>query len=360
MKRLIFVLFCGFTLTAFSQRPIYDFVSFEKTTIVPEGINNSRSAVIFSFPVKTNGEFEEVESYEKVISQVHKGLRTMGIDAILYLNDINLLASQSARKSYVDIFNKRKINNIIFLTKTKNGFELIIARYNESPEMIAGGSKVFYMASKDLYSLLLNVGKEVRRADNQITNFLIPERPNYIQGMSIVEKTLLKNYPGILRRSELAVERFTPLDTTNISEDGIRKKVLSYNSDIAKKNQELEEIMKSYPYKYLMIDPMSDDELKRNRYQFLLRSACAPAQVVKQMLDYEVLPSETGFVSIIPIMPDQTKVKTIPREALVCKFYIRQNISKNVHVGEWDADVSWQDALRNMIGNLIQEHNVGN
>ena len=67
MKRLIFVLFCGFTLTAFSQRPIYDFVSFKKTTIVPEGINNSRSAVIFSFPVKTNGEFEEVESYEKVI-----------------------------------------------------------------------------------------------------------------------------------------------------------------------------------------------------------------------------------------------------------------------------------------------------
>ena len=67
----------------------------------------------------------------------------------------------------------------------------------------------------------------------------------------------------------------------------------------------------------------------------------------------------TDYISTIPIMPDQTKAKPIPRDALVYKFYIRQNISKNIHVGVWDADITWQDALRNMIGNLIQEHNVG-
>ena len=64
--------------------------------------------------------------------------------------------------------------------------------------------------------------------------------------------------------------------------------------------------------------------------------------------------------TIIPIMPDQTRVKTIPRDAIVSKFYVRQNISKNVHVGEWDADVTWQEALTNMIGNLSQELNVKN
>ena len=76
------------------------------------------------------------------------------------------------------------------------------------------------------------------------------------------------------------------------------------------------------------------------------------------MLDYNITQGETDFVSIIPIMPDQTKAKPIPKDAIVTKFYVRQNISKNIHVGEWDADTSWQAALNNMIGNLIQEHNV--
>ncbi|MEQ9305506.1 MAG: hypothetical protein RJQ14_16465, partial [Marinoscillum sp.] len=147
---------------------------------------------------------------------------------------------------------------------------------------------------------------------------------------------------------------------TNITDENVLANVIAYNQEIRTKNRELEKIMRSYPYEYVMIDPMSDDELKRNRYQFLLRSTHASAKSVKQMLDYEVLPSETGFVSVIPIMPDQTKVKTIPKNALVYKFYVRQNISKNVHVGEWDADTTWHQALNNMIGNLSQELNIKN
>lgn len=359
MRATLSATFFCLAILLFGQTPIYDFVSFNKTLTVPAGLNSERTAVIFSVP-NQNGDFDRVGAYKKMLSRVHSAFVTMGIDAIFYLNELNLTASNSARLSYIELFNKRNIKNIIFITQSSDGFELLMCTFDGSVRLIKDGSEVFYMTSQDLYSLMLNVGKEVRRADQELYNFLIPEKPNYLGGLSIVEKTLLKNYPGILRRSKLAVERFTPLDTTNISNSDVLQNIRTYNLEVRKKNQELEKIMTTYPYEYVLIDPMSDDELKRNRYQFLLRSARSSAGIVKQMLDYDVLPSETGFVSVIPVMPDQTRVKTIPIDAIVNKFYIRQNVSKNVHVGEWDADVTWQEALNNMIGNLTQELNIKN
>ncbi|MEQ9466856.1 MAG: hypothetical protein RLN88_05555 [Ekhidna sp.] len=341
------------------QSPIYNYVSFNKTLEVPKELSSQRSAVIFSVPNK-EGDFVEVGDHEKMLNQVHKAFVTMGVDAIFYLNELNLNASHSARLSYIELFNKRRVKNIIFITKTEDAFELIMAPFDGTRRFIKSGSNAFYMKEHDLYTLLLNTGKEVRRADQELYNFLIPEKPNYLAGVSIVENTLLKNYPGILRRSKLAVERFTKLDTVNINSEEILQNVRAYNAEIDKKNTELAKLMESYPYEYELIDPMSDDELKRNRHQFLLRSLSSSVKIAKQMLDYEVLPSETSFASVIPIMPDQTRVKTIPKDAIVYKFYIRQNISLNIHVGVWDADVSWQEALVNMIGNLTQELNVEN
>lgn len=343
----------------YGQTPIYDFVSFKKTLTVPKLINSERSAVIFSVP-EVRDEFVKVGKHENLLARTHKAFITMGIDAVFYLNDINYTASNNARQSYVELFKQRRIKNIIFITETNTGYELLMAPFSGDSRLIRDGVDAFFIQANDLYGLLLSVGKEVRRADLEKNNFLIPEKPNVLRGLSIVENTLLKNYPGILRRSKLAVERFSILDSTNISDTDVLANVKKYNKIVASKNKELEEIMKSYPYEYEIINPMSDDDLKRNRYQFLLRSVRSSADIVKQMLDYDVLPSETGFVSIIPVMPDQTRVKTIPRDAIVTKFYVRQNISKNVHVGEWDADVTWQKALNNMIGNLTQELNVKN
>lgn len=342
-----------------AQTPIYKYVSYNKTLTVPADLSSERTAVLFSVPNK-KGDFVEVGEYQKLLSVVHKAFVTMGIDAIFYLNELNFTASHSARNSYTELFNARRVQNVIFITQHAGGYEFLMAPYDGTNRLIKDGSDVFYMENGELYSLLLNVGKEVRRADQELYNFLIPEKPNYLEGLSIVENTLLKNYPGILRRSKLAVERFSPLDTNGISNTTVLQNIRLYNRQVAQKNKELERILEKYPYEYELINPMTDDEMKRKRYQFLLRSVTSSAGIVKQMLDYEVSPNETGFVSVIPLMPDQTRVKTIPRNAIVHKFYIRQNISKNVHVGEWDADVTWQEALNNMIGNLTQEFTLKN
>lgn len=354
MKIALFIFFSFFGFSLLGQSPIYDFISFNEGLNVPKDLNSERSVVIFSVPDKIN-EFKKVGDYESMISKIHHAFVKMGVDVVLYVSELNLTASHSALLSYVEIFNNRRIKNIIFVTQKNEQYELLMAPFSENKQFINEGANVFYMKKDDLHTLLLNVGREIRRADQPLKNFLIPEKPTYLQGISIVEKTLLKNYPGILRRSKLAVERFTYLDTTNITDSKILNRVKVYNEEIKQKNMELEQIITAYPYEYELIDPMTDDEMKRKRYQFLLRSVRSSAKSVKQMLNYDVLPSETDFVSVIPVMPDQTRTKSIPKDALVYKFYVRQNISLNVHVGEWDADITWQEALNNMIGNLTQE-----
>ena len=125
-------------------------------------------------------------------------------------------------------------------------------------------------------------------------------------------------------------------------------------------NQELVDLLKDFPYEIEFVDYMNDDDLLRNRYQFVLRNIYASGESIKSILKYANQPSDAGYVSVIPVMPNNTTIKTFSRKTLLHKFYIRQNISKNVFVGEWDADITWQNALTNYIGNMIQYFNKGN
>lgn len=357
MRPFLFLISQLLFFNAYAQDPAYEFASFNRSLSIPAGVNSQRSAVIFSVPDEV-GDVRKVGDYEAFIEQAHRAFTTMKIDAVLYLNNHLFSASTASKKAYIKLFNKRKVKSLIFLSKSNDGYEVMIAPYSGDEQLIKAGADVFFHQETQLSNLMLTLGKEIRRAEQQQLNFLIPEKPNYLDGVSIVENTLLQNYPGILRRSKLAIERFALLDTVNVAPESLQK-IQVYNQAIRQKNEELESIVASfYPYEWEMIDYLEDEQLKRKRYQFVLRSISGPAKSVRRMLDYKALDSETAFASVIPVMPDQQRVKTLAENAQVHKFFIRQNISKNVHVGEWDADETWQDALNNMIGNLIQELNV--
>lgn len=347
---------CLFLLSS-AQPPLYEYLDFEKTLTVPESINSGRTAVIVQVPDE-RGDFRTVGPWQTLSERAHKAFVTMGIDAVFYINHYSLVVSDKSKKSFRDLFSLRRIENLIFLTQTDLGYEIMMGDYSGTTAFMSTESPVFYYQNSQLYDLLLQVGREIKRADYTQENLLIPERPNFLSGISIVEKSLLKNYPGILRRSKLVAERFEKMPIAEDSKPEVKEKIDAYNAAIEEKNKKFEELMEGYPYEYEFIDPMSDEDLLRNRYQFVLRSISGQASTLREMLNYEVSRSETDYVSTIPVMPDQTRAKPIPRESLVHKFYIKQNISKNIHVGVWDADVTWEDALKNLIGNLIQEHNV--
>lgn len=353
---LISFLTLGF---CFSQIPVYEYRELNKSLKVPATINSERSAVIVHVPdLKTD--FRRVGDWKKLAREAHRSLITMGIDPIIYLNHYDLMVSPESQEAYVELLSRREVKNVLFLTKKESGFDFHIVAFNGKRSIIDNQADAFFVSGTDLYGTMLKTGKEIKRADYEIENFLIPEKPFFLPGISIIEKTQLKNYPGILRRSTLAVERFTKLSPPENASAEIADKYARLNAEVDTNNAQLDSIMKKYPYDYVMIDPMSDDDLVRNRHQFVLRHLGGSTETIRRMLDYTVSPNENYFVSIIPVMPDQTRTKTVPKDAIVYKFYIRQNISKNVHVGEWDADETWQDALRNMIGNLIQEHQNSN
>ncbi|MEM0938352.1 MAG: hypothetical protein AAF600_15580 [Bacteroidota bacterium] len=357
MKFNLSLIFLFFSLMAFDQVPLYEYMDIKKSLKLPEKINSDRSVVIVHVPDEI-GEIRCVGDWQQLAHSAHSAFITMGIDVVMYLNHYDLVVNNNTREAYARLFTKRNIENILFLSEEESSFQLLIAPFNNNSSFIDNGAELFFVEHDQLDQILLKTGKEIKQVDHMVENFLIPDKPNFVSGISIVEKSLLKNYPGILRRSKLSVEQFTRLDIPASASEDTATKIAAYNKKIESKRLLLDSLIKAYPYEYEIIEPTSDEDLLRQRRQFVLRSVSGQAKTLRKMLDYNVSPDETDFVSIIPIMPDQTRVKPIPKDALVHKFYIKQNISKNIHVGEWDADTSWEEALRNMIGNLIQEHNV--
>ncbi len=360
MRPLFFLFLIVCLFNSIAQQPLYDFIYLKKTQLLPISLCNQRSVVIFSVPVE-KGEYDKAGEYKKFINEIHKSFITMGIDAVLYINQGKLIESSSSLNSYANILKKREIKNILFVTKKKEEYEILIAPFSGTTKFIEEGEDVFYLKNQNLTRLLLNLGKDLIRMNQPQKNFLILEKPTILESVSIVDNWLLKNYPGILRTSKLAVERFSYLDTTMTEDATIQERIHQRNAVIKKQNCEMETIMELYyPFKWVMVDRMSDDDLKKKRYQFVLRSLNGNVESVRKMFNYEVLPTEMDFESIIPMMPNQKKEKRLLKGTLVYKFYMRQTVTKNLHIGKWDAAISWQEALKNMIGNLDQELNIKN
>ncbi|NJN41443.1 MAG: hypothetical protein HC811_03585 [Flammeovirgaceae bacterium] len=64
-------------------------------------------------------------------------------------------------------------------------------------------------------------------------------------------------------------------------------------------------------------------------------------------------------ISSVTFPNGQLQLKTIPKETVVYKYYIRHIDSGNTFLGtKWDADIRWEDALRNHIKNFKAELNI--
>lgn len=346
-------------MLASSQSPVYAFRDFTPTSAVPKNINSTRSAVVVSVSDKQSSFLIEGD-WKKLSNEVHASLYKMGIDAVIYLNENDFLSGASSGAFYQSILTLRSIKNLLFVTVGSDGAELICAPYNGKNTLIDNSTDVYFRKSNGLNGLMLEFARDVKRADYPMLNFLIPNKPTFLDALSIVEKSNLRNYPGQVRRSKLAVERFQKLELPKGASQELQEKISTYNAGVEQKNTDLEEVIRALPYDTEMIDFMSDEDLLRKRYQFVLRSLYASGESIRSMLKYDLQLGEGGYVSVIPVMPDNTSIKTLPKKALVHKFYIRQNIAKNVYVGEWDADEKWQDALQNYLGNMSQYFNKGN
>jgi hypothetical protein len=154
----------------------------------------------------------------------------------------------------------------------------------------------------------------------------------------------------------------TNIDIANFAgkhNDRFSFEVKSFKSAIPKflnetDQSQLEQYLKeNLPSKYDFVDPnLSDAELLQKGYHMVLRFVHTRGELAREILGYE--PSQpTTSIATNYFSEGQLKIKTIPVKKIIYKFYFKNLEYGDMYFGsKWDADETWQDALRNHIDAL--------
>jgi hypothetical protein len=288
---------------------------------MPEKILSTRSVVLFS------PNFNQNE-----LKAIHDNMLRTGIDAVAYFESDRIFVGYDIDLAYSDYFTKREIVNLIIVDKTTTGFVITITKYN--------GTSNFFLnqpAWQFSHSNLKEALNEVYRtalSGNTKQNLLINEIPEVNLAVTTIPGQRIEAFAYDLKVDKLAVPKFK--DSTL--------------------NKELEEIMKSYPFRYELTNPDTPEaDLRKQGFFYIVRFAKGRNVVVKEQLGYQMGKPETAFVSMT--YPNgEVKLKTIPINTVVYKFYVRKIDSGNVYFGtKWDADTTWQQALLNFIKSFKTE-----
>jgi hypothetical protein len=304
-------------------------VQLAPTGPMPETIISGRAFVLTSYTLT-----------EKEIQQVHAGMVKTGIDAIGYTEVDKFFAGVDVTKAFINYFQNREVALLIFILKNTQGYELIVSPFQSSASEAGNGliipAAVWKTQSRLLDEVLLTL-YQTALAGRRKQNLLINEIPERDLSIPVISGNRSELFAYDLKVDGLAVQKFGN----------------------EKMDAELEEIMKSYPFKYQLVDarvPAAD--LRRQGYFYLLRHIHTRGLAAKQLLGYTINPAESALVSVT--YPNgQEQIKTIAVDVEIHKFYVRHLDYGHVFLGpKWDADTTWQQALKNFIKGLKNEMKI--
>lgn len=305
----------------FSQESLQDALmrNLKSGGSIKEDLLNKRSAVLYSYTLTPSE-----------LQTIHDNFVLTGIDAVVYFDVDVALAGADAVKAYSAYFSKREISTLIFIKKNSSGYELIVAPYNNTENFIDITQAVWRNQSSSLGELLTSLYRDAL-SGNKKKNNLIIDFPETDLPLTI--------FNG--RRSELAA--------FDLKVDKLA--VVKFGDEAADK--ELEEILKDYPLKYALVDKtIPESELRRQGFLYILCFVNTRGQAAKKVLEYSSTKAENAFISVT-YLNGIVYLKNIAADQPIIKFYVRHIDSGNVFLGtKWDADTTWQQALRNFIQGL--------
>ena len=328
------------------------------TDQVPENLTSQRSLIIVSVPEVEVGEFNLRGDWKTLALKSHKFFRQIGVDPIgyVYLDDLN--AGPEVRNSFLSLIRSRRVKNIISVSQTgslpNEEYSIVVTPYSDNEDSyINSGQQAWKESHQELERVMVRLGRQILRQQIERSNFLIPEGPEYLSDLAVFNGTRYENYPSRLQSLKLAVVAFQKLEPTEDMTEDVVAQINYYNSKVDKKNALLMEIMKNYPFKYDLVQVSDADELYRAGYQYALMPLRSTGSAIKRILNYQSTPNETHQMSTTYKVNGEVTLKKIPAVANVTKYYIKQTIVKDVHVGDvWDAESSWDQALYNFVFNL--------
>ena len=283
---------------------------------LPEKILSTRSVVFYPFNLTAR----EMES-------IQKSFQRTGIDAVAYFENDLASAGRDASVAMAAYLNKREIANLIYVRKDQEGYSFYITPYNQKANLVEAGQAAWMMQHRALDVLLQQL---YRTAANtyQKENFLINDFPETGFTINAIDGRRNEFFAIDLKVDELAVPKFG--DETM--------------------DRELEELMKLYPYKYKLTEAgLSESELRKQGFLYVLRFVHARNKVVRNVLGYDMTRAQSAIVSLT-YNGDQQQLHNFSVNEVVYKFYFKHIESANVFLGtKWDADPSWQQALLNQL-----------
>jgi hypothetical protein len=317
--RSIFFLFLFLSYQAIAQLPIDEqqFLSrLKEEGPLPEKLLTTRTAVFHPYTL-TPKELETIQA----------SFQRTGIDAVVYFENDLLTAGRDVSVAMAEYLIAREISNLMLVFKKEGKYVLYCTEFNKKANFVEQDQVAYTLSNTSLEELLRNV---YRTAANNLKreNLLINDFPETGLTINPIDGRRADFYAIDLKVDPLAVPKFG-------------------NEQMDK---DLEEIMKSYPFKYTLTEAgLAESELRKQGYLFVLRFVHARDKVAKTVLGYDMTKSESAIVSIT-YPGNQPQVKNIPANSEVYKFYFKHIDSGNVYLGtKWDADTTWQQALTNQI-----------
>jgi len=325
-RNLSFIISLFIAQGAFAQSTgLVSYLSgFTSTDQVSKEILASKSVVLHGASL-TDTDLKTIQLY----------FQQTGIDAVAYFDADILVAGKDVESAYFNYFIKRGITYLIFVEHSDE-YKINFVSIGEK-KLLDNKMPVWVMRDLDLSELLKNIYRTALY-DQPRKNYLVNDLPESDISVNIFTGRRSEYYAIDLKVDQLAVQK----------------------SGDEEYDQQLEEIFTShYPYKFTMVEPELDEkEIRKKGIPYILCQIHTRGEAAKELLNYSISTSQSA-ISSVTFPNGELRLKTIPKETVISKFYVRHIDSGNTFLGtKWDADILWQDALRNHIKNFKAELNI--
>lgn len=290
---------------------------------LPVTLLTDRSIVVMDWPLKPSGDFMVRGDWEKAAKDIQKSLGLIGIDAIAYVHTQDWHASRESNSLFREFFSKRQVKHVLVVGQRDGLFEVAI-------QPISANNTVWHTNGGSLSQLMYRLGRETQTVGLTRENFLPVDVPEIVTDVPFSNWSASLNFPDAIKRLKIGVAK-----STNEAD-----------------NVRLIQLLAQYPFEYDLIDYTTDEDAFRKGYQFVLVSMTTSGESIKKLLNYKVTAGETHYMSTTSV-DERIRLKAIPIDALVTKYYFRNTVNHEAYVGvDWDADVTWEQSLTNFLRNL--------
>lgn len=287
------------------------------TSDLPAGLLAGRSLVLFE-PGYTPAQLQEAQKY----------FQQAGIDAINYLDIDYVLSGTDPSAIYFNYFTTRDIRFFIILQKDANGYQCIFTEYSGTKAFVDKARRSWKQSDASFTELLRTIYR-FTIATQKKANFLINDLPEMGAELRFFRDEPAQRYSADVRTFKTAIPRWG-----NDADDKLLQAFVKDN----------------LPAKCELVDPdLTDAELEQKGYRLVLRLVHTRGDAARAILGYDVTQTASSLLTRY-FAESEPKVKPIPAKKMVYKYYFKNTEYGNVFLGnKWDADESWQDALRNFI-----------